>query len=142
MTRHSAHTIAGIVSRAGFTGPAVVEAVTLALWASSGDDAYDHKYFGSPLIHFRGLFALPVDAFSPEDAAMLYNPSFAAEKLFEKFRLNGYKWPPAYSQKLWVLRGSITNVRSILQSRTPSKPLEPPSELAQVDYHTQYLNGR
>ena len=142
MTRHSAHTIAGIAARAGFTGNSIAEAVSIALSNSHGDDAYDYLANSVPLIHYRGLFGLSVADYSPEDAHMLYDPAFSAEKLYQMYRMNHSKWPALGYIQHGLDPVRVADIRTIIGSRTLSKPLEEPSKLARMSYHQQHLNGR
>jgi len=142
MTRHSAHYIAGVASRAGFTGHAVTEAVAIALHVSQGDDAYDHIYSTDPLVQHRGLFALDVATFAPNDPHMLFDPRYSAEKLYQLYRVNHSKWPRPWSDTEALQAPLLNEVQYLIQSRTASKPLEPPSKLADMAYHQRYLNGR
>ena len=73
MTQHSAHSIAGIASRAGFTGASVAQAVAIAMHATQGNDAYDCLLRSEPLIHVRGLFGLSVETHAPDDRHKLYD---------------------------------------------------------------------
>jgi hypothetical protein len=134
MTRHSLHNIASIVSRAGFTGNAVAEAVALAMHASSGDDAYDYLACVDPLIHERGLFAISVDAYKPEDQHKLFDPYFSAQELFKDYSANKYSWDGHRAQKFALTPENVREIRAAINSRTPTMPIDQPSKMAQVAY--------
>lgn len=134
MTRHSLHDIASIVSRAGFTGDAIAEAVALAMHNSNGDDTYDNLYCVDPLIHFRGLFGQSVATVGADDAHKLFDPHYCAQQLYQHFRENQYRWTDGIDQLNARVPVNVAEIRAAISSRTPTTPIDHPSKIAQVAY--------
>ena len=141
MTHHSAHAIASIASRAGFTGKALTEAVSIALAASGGADHFDLVLHHEPLLGYRGLFGLSVDGLSTEDRDMLFDPHYSAERLYQLWRSNAHSWPADGFIRRGLASGLVTETEVVLRSREPSQPLVQHSRLAETLYHQRYLNG-
>ena len=135
MTRHSLQDIASIVSRAGFTGKSIAEAVAIAIHASRGDDSYDYLASVDPLIHDRGLFATSLAGYKSEDWHKLFDPRYAASELYKAYRANGLSWNGHRQQDLALQPERVKEIESILRSRMPTTPLDKPSILAETAYN-------
>lgn len=134
MTRHSLHSIAAIVARAGFKGSNIPAAVAIAMHESQGDDAYDYLACIDPLIHDRGIFALHVGEFAPADHMKLFNPQYSADYFRIKYQGVGISLLEHRAAPVALHPDNLSEIVRALRSTTPTHPIEPHSKLAQVAY--------
>jgi len=141
MTRHSAHMIAKIASKAGFTGRGLTEAVAIAMHASQGDDTYENTIWIEPPIRLRGLFGLNATLLDESDRHMLFDPHYSAEQLYDMYRAHGRTFKGHWAASDALTEPNLKALRAVISSRAESNPIEAPSTLAQMNYQQRYLNG-
>jgi hypothetical protein len=90
--------VLAVAVQAGFSRAKAADAAALALVATNADDTFD--WHPSPGLWRRGLWALDVHAFAPDDPDVLFGPATSARLLHEAWSAAGrsFTWHPDWDR--------------------------------------------
>ncbi len=112
MTSWGPQAVAGYARRAGFNGPALHDAVALALAVSNGADHYAHNPISAPGAERRGLWAIRVDEVPDGLAVDLFKPEHSAQvaRALWQASSESFGWHPG-----WI-SGAAAHLRPMVEA--------------------------
>lgn len=139
MSTWSVEQIATWAKVAGWKGSQVVDAVSVAMATSNGDDHYQSNPGYAAALERRGLYGLTAAESAPTDVAMLFDPMVNTGAAFRHWQAQGgsWAWHPAWASGAAVAaRDAVTAVLTGPSTATAANPAT--GRAVQIDYQSRF----